>query len=253
VERASVDELFADQPACLRLFRAIRRLIEQLGPVEVVATSTQVSFGTRRKFAWVRLPQQWTANRPADSVTLTFSLDHEVVDPRIAEAVEPKPGRWTHHVVIEREADLDETVDGWLRQAYEAATTSHQGGVGNLRERLRRALPTAMRSRDALAVAALRSALAAIDNAEAVDAAGPQAGTGHPELAGTVAGLGAAEVERRTLTQAQMEGIVRAEVADRETAAHDYERAGRHERAEQLRDEAALLSTYLDATEPPPS
>ena len=100
------------------------------------------------------------------------------------------------------------------------------GGDADLRERLRRALPVAMKARDRLAVAALRSALAAIDNAGAVDPPRPPPGiggpapagsvAGHPELAGTVAGVGAAEVERRDLTQAQMEGIVRAEVADRE-------------------------------------
>ena len=38
-----------------------------------------------------------------------------------------------------------------------------------LRQNLRDALTTAIKSRDRVAVAALRSALAAIDNAEAVD------------------------------------------------------------------------------------
>ena len=39
----------------------------------------------------------------------------------------------------------------------------------DLRDRLRRALPAAMKARDRPAVTALRSALAAIDNAEAFD------------------------------------------------------------------------------------
>ena len=102
------------------------------------------------------------------------------------------------------------------------------------------------------------SALAAIDNAGAVDPPRPPPGigdpapagsvAGHPELAGTVAGVGAAEVERRDLTQAQMEGIVRAEVADREAAALGYERAGQLEEAERLRGEANVLTSFLDAT-----
>jgi uncharacterized protein len=45
------------------------------------------------------------------------------------------------------------------------------GDGGTLRGRLRGALPAAMKARDAAAVAALRSALAAIDNAEAVEPA----------------------------------------------------------------------------------
>jgi uncharacterized protein YqeY len=116
----------------------------------------------------------------------------------------------------------------------------------NLRDRLHRALPLAMKAQDRPAVSALRSALAAIDNAGAVDAARAPPGTGHPELAGTVAGLGATEAERRALTPAQMEEIVRAEVADRETAALGYERAGHPEHAEWLRGEAKILTSYLD-------
>ena len=42
-----------------------------------------------------------------------------------------------------------------------------QPASASVRERLRAALPPALKARDAVAVAALRSALAAIDNAEA--------------------------------------------------------------------------------------
>jgi uncharacterized protein YqeY len=131
-------------------------------------------------------------------------------------------------------------------------------GDDNLHERLRRALPAAMKARDRPAVTALRSALAAIDNAGAVDpaqapsASGDQgsasAGAVHSEFAGTVAGIGATEVERRRLSQAQMEEIVRAEIADRETAAAGYDHAGRLDPAERLRAEAEVLRAHLDAS-----
>ena len=112
-----------------------------------------------------------------------------------------------------------------------------------LRERLRAALPAALKARDRVAVAALRSTLAAIDNAEAVDRA--------PDVDRNLGierlpvGVGAAEVPRRVLTEAQVEGIVRAELAEREAAARDYERAGRPERADQLRGEAGVLAAHL--------
>jgi uncharacterized protein len=116
----------------------------------------------------------------------------------------------------------------------------------SVRERLRAALPPALKARDAVAVAALRSALAAIDNAEAVEGApAPRPGAGDAPVAGAVVGLGAAEAERRRLTGAQMDAIVRAEVAEREAAARAYERAGRHEPAERLRAEAGVLSALL--------
>ena len=125
------------------------------------------------------------------------------------------------------------------------------GDGGTLRGRLRGALPAAMKARDAAAVAALRSALAAIDNAEAVEPApASPAEAGHAKLAGTVAGLGAAEVERRHLQEAEVEQIVQAEVADRRAAADAYERAGQAERAGRLRAEAEVLSSHLGGPAP---
>ncbi|MDQ3154976.1 MAG: GatB/YqeY domain-containing protein [Actinomycetota bacterium] len=125
-----------------------------------------------------------------------------------------------------------------------AATTDD--GAATVRDRLRTALPAAMKARDSVAVAALRSALGAIDNAEAVDAArAPQPGAGHSRLAGTVSGLRATEVERRNLSTAEMDAVVRAEVADRHAAARDYECAGHRAHAERLRGEAAVLNSYL--------
>ena len=75
-----------------------------------------------------------------------------------------------------------------------------------------------MKARDQAAVSALRSALAAIDNAEAADAAQASTGPGTAEFAGSVAGLGAGEVPRRVVTDADAVAIVRAEVAERLTA-----------------------------------
>ncbi|OLB75553.1 MAG: hypothetical protein AUI14_20770 [Actinobacteria bacterium 13_2_20CM_2_71_6] len=102
-----------------------------------------------------------------------------------------------------------------------------------------------MKARDRVALAALRSTLAAIDNAEAVDRA--------PDVDRRLGieqipvGVGAAEATRRALTPAQVEHIVRAEMAEREAAARDYDRAGRPERADQLRREAGVLSAHLAA------
>ena len=108
---------------------------------------------------------------------------------------------------------------------------------------MRTALIAAMRARDAIAVSALRSALSALGNATAVETEiTPESG----EIAGGVAGLGAAEVERRTLTPAEERAIVRAEVDERETAATVVG----PERAARLRAEAAVLRALLSAAPP---
>jgi uncharacterized protein len=120
-------------------------------------------------------------------------------------------------------------------------------GAGTVQDRLRAALLEAMKARDSVAVAALRSVLAALDNAEVVDAGrAPQSSVGHPGLAGSVSGLCAVEVERRSLSVAEMDALVRAEVAERHAVARDYERVGQRAHAERLRREAAVLSSYLD-------
>lgn len=113
-----------------------------------------------------------------------------------------------------------------------------------LRQRLQDALPAALKARDRAAVAALRSALAAIANAEAVN--GPARSDRGQAIEQTSVGVGVAEVERRVLTADQVEQIVRAEVAERQAAALDYERAGRMDRADEVRREAAVLSAHLD-------
>jgi uncharacterized protein len=113
--------------------------------------------------------------------------------------------------------------------------------------RLRTALAEAISSRDPIAAAAIRSALGAISNAEAVR---PPAGTrsspvSSEHVAGAVAGLGAAEATRRRLTEADMAAIVEAEVADRQSAAAQYDRLDRADRSARLRREADILSGLL--------
>lgn len=100
----------------------------------------------------------------------------------------------------------------------------------------------ALKARDTAAVSALRSALSAISNAEAVDPI-PAAGASSPHIAGAVPGLGAGEVQRRHLTEAQVGQILQAEIADRHRAAREYDQAGHADRAGRLRHEAAALQS----------
>src|SRR5215207_9918974 len=89
------------------------------------------------------------------------------------------------------------------------------------RATLRDALLTGRKDRDATRVAALRSALSAIDNAGAVPT--PTSGTATPvdtnldapssgTIAGGVVGLGAAEVARRELSEEQIRELIQAEI-----------------------------------------
>ena len=136
---------------------------------------------------------------------------------------------------------------------------------GDLRPRLQLALTAALGARDMVAVAALRSALAAISNAEAVpppavaaagdsgsaapvtSTGGPSSGgAGSPHVAAAAAGLGAAEAERRRLSPAQVADIVQAEIGERLDAAARYESAGHADRATRLRAQAQALAAAAE-------
>lgn len=125
--RWTVDALFENRPEALALYGHIQAYLHTLGPVEAEALKTQVSFKAGHKFAWVWLPQQWTRKRPEGSITLTFSLNRRIESPRIAESVMPRPGRWTHHIVITRSEDLDDEIKAWLTEAYALAVNRSAG------------------------------------------------------------------------------------------------------------------------------
>jgi uncharacterized protein YqeY len=119
-------------------------------------------------------------------------------------------------------------------------------GTPAVRDLLQRALGDALKARDMVAVSALRSALGAIDNASAVPAGpGPVAGATSRHFAGAAEGLSATETERRGVSDQEASAIVRAEVAERQAAARDYDQAGRSERADRLRREADILAAAL--------
>jgi uncharacterized protein YqeY len=112
------------------------------------------------------------------------------------------------------------------------------------RETLRDALLAARKGRDATRVSALRSALSAIDNAETPDTVDVDAPASET-IAGSVVGVGAAEVARRELSDAQVRDLLRAEVDERLVAAEQVSGGGHTERAATLRAEAAVLADLL--------
>jgi uncharacterized protein YqeY len=138
------------------------------------------------------------------------------------------------------------------RSTFSRYTRPGQTGLvtAELPERLRAGLTQAIKSRNLDAVRALRSALAAIENAGAVDPGQAPNPDGHPHLAGSVSGLAAAEVRRRQLNPAELTTIVHREVTDRLAAATEYEQAGRGQRAASLRAEAAALTPFVPNDHP---
>jgi uncharacterized protein YqeY len=104
-----------------------------------------------------------------------------------------------------------------------------------LPERLRADLMVARKARDAAAVTALRTTLAAIENAEAP-----------PLLPGPALGVvGPQEHDRLILSASDHDRILREEIDVRTRAAEEYEAIGQADAAAIVRAELAVLQTYL--------
>ena len=117
---ATLDEFFAGEDESRQIFEALHRALEVLGPVELRIGKSQVSFRRRKAFAWVWMPGRYLRGRTAPLV-LTLSFPARDVSPRWKEIVEPKPGRFTHHLELYSVADIDDEVRSWLRDAWEAS------------------------------------------------------------------------------------------------------------------------------------
>jgi uncharacterized protein YqeY len=114
----------------------------------------------------------------------------------------------------------------------------------DLRIVLRTHLTRAIKHRDRLATAALRSAIAAIDSAEAVPAAQTPSAEAGP-VAGSVVGLGVAEAPPQHLTARDVVAVLESEIAERRAAATEVEAAGDQDRAADLRREADVVEAAL--------
>jgi uncharacterized protein YqeY len=104
-----------------------------------------------------------------------------------------------------------------------------------VRDRLQADLREAMRARDRPRTSVIRTALAALANAEAVEA----------QPVAMADGLYAAEVERRPLTDADIRRVLDEVRDDLVQSADELAELGRGDEAEGLRVQAGILAGYM--------
>lgn len=111
--------LFGKTPAALPLYTALEeRILSAFPNTKIKVGKTQVSFSGRYGFAYISPPLRRSKRWPDVCVILTFGLGCRKEHPRIIEAVEPYPNRWTHHVVIAGLSDIDDEVMGWIAESH---------------------------------------------------------------------------------------------------------------------------------------
>lgn len=67
------------------------------------------------------LPFRRAKGWPECCLIVSFGLCCRLDSPRIVQAVEPYPNRWTHHVLVTQCAEVDAELLAWLDEAYRFA------------------------------------------------------------------------------------------------------------------------------------
>ncbi|KNY14282.1 hypothetical protein AKG11_24050 [Shinella sp. SUS2] len=112
--------------------------------------------------------------------------------------------------------------------------------AGEMKARMRGDLRAAIKEGRPDEAKLIRTLVAAIDNAEA-----PPLQPGHRAADHHSFCDGSAEVERLSLSAAQVRAILLADIAERERAAAEMDRHQRPDRADALRAEARLAKRYI--------
>ena len=108
-------QFFDRRPHELSLYQAFARKVLAACPdTRIRVLKTQITFENRHGFAFVSLPRR-KVKQP--TIVVSFGLPYRVDSPRIWVASEPYPNRWTHHVLVSGEAQLDDELMGWVKEA----------------------------------------------------------------------------------------------------------------------------------------
>ena len=104
-------------PGKIAIFEAYEGAVLSCGESAMRVTKTQGSWGHPFLFAMLSHPRR-AADRRAGALLATFGLHRRLDSPRILQAVEPYPGRWTHHLLLARPEEVDGEVAAWLAEAW---------------------------------------------------------------------------------------------------------------------------------------
>ena len=112
---------FNDHVDALPLYERLEGLIlEQILDVKIKVSKTQIGFSNKRGFAFVSFnPCRKAKERPNVWMTVTFGLSYRKDSSRIDAATEPYPNRWTHHIMVGSEEEIDIELMGWICEAAE--------------------------------------------------------------------------------------------------------------------------------------
>ena len=111
---------FNAMPQILPLYQTLKeKLLAALPETVVRVSKSQISFYCRHLFAMASLPVRKVKGWPKEYLLVSFGLSYHNESARIAFATQPYPGRWTHHVIIQQQAEIDAQLIDLIKEAYE--------------------------------------------------------------------------------------------------------------------------------------
>ena len=116
--------MFFDQHMeALPLYRAFDEILFDFFPVvNKRVQKTQITYSNRHVFACVSFTRvKRKTELPMGYMVVTLGLPAQLDSERVAVKTEHYPGRWTHHIVVNKPEELDEELLSWVREAYDFA------------------------------------------------------------------------------------------------------------------------------------
>lgn len=112
--RFRAEDLFAkSEPQVFELYRKFKRMVERCGPVIEIPQKTRLVFMVRMRFAG------FTVRKSGLRVGLILTR-RLAADPRLVKVEEFAPHSIGHYFEIERPAQLDASMQRWIREAYDS-------------------------------------------------------------------------------------------------------------------------------------
>lgn len=116
---------FEQQPEALPLYEAFAdAVIRQYPDTKVKVQKSQISFSNRHMFACVSFARvKKKKELPDPYLVVTLGMSYPLESSRVAVKTEPYPGRWTTHIVLGDEKEVDGELLKWVAEAYDFANT----------------------------------------------------------------------------------------------------------------------------------
>ena len=112
------EAFFAERPELLPVVRPfLLGALERWPETEILTQKSQVSLRGPRPFCALSTHVRFPRQRSPHYVTLSLFLPRRLDSPRIPAAVEPYPGRWTHHMPLFSPEELDAELWAWVDEA----------------------------------------------------------------------------------------------------------------------------------------